>query len=111
MILQVSMLVGNKPVSAEELASYKNSSLTKLPAQMGNSRVLHSTLVSLLKSGQPLDTPYRDAEKIRTLTVDQVKAALETNMKQDQMVFIISGNVKGLYQQIKDLDIADVVIK
>ena len=79
-------------VTAEELATAKESYLTNRKGGRARDSRIASELVKNLRTGRTMDFQQASDEKISTLTKDQVDAALKRVNDPEKMIIITAGD-------------------
>jgi zinc protease len=96
-------------IREDELDFAKSSSIRKFPSNFETNRQIALNLTSKIIHNLPDDYFNTYLDKIRDITIDEVnKSALDT-IKPEEAVILVVGDKKKLNNQLKDLNLAEII--
>ena len=98
-------IIGDRPVTMEELDFAKNTKTLTLPGSWETARSVAASIGEIVQYG--LDDHYFEtyADAVRALGVDPVQSAAESVLHPDRLVWVVVGDKASIQQGIRELGI------
>jgi zinc protease len=98
-------IVGDRPVTPEELDVAKASRTLTLPGSWETANAVAGSISNMVRYG--LESDYYDtyAGRVRSLDLDQVQSAAQNTLRPDNVVWVVVGDRGEIEQGIRELDI------
>lgn len=103
-------MLTNKPVTEEEFEKFRNNALQTYPANFKNNSSYIQAAMNSDAFGEPLDYSEGFAERINSMTLEQVNSLAKETFSPDKLVWMFVGDVASFEQQIRDLNLGEVEI-
>jgi zinc protease len=103
-------ILGDRPVSADELAKTQANETLKLPGSRETLDALETTIDDQVQYNLPDDYYETYAGKVRALTVSDVVAAAKTVVHPDNFIWVIVGDRAKIEPGIKELHLGELHI-
>jgi zinc protease len=100
-------IIGEKPISAEELAKIQANETLKLPGSRETLESLTQALVDIVQFGLPDDYYDTYAGKVRALKIDDVNAAAKNVMRADNLTWIVVGDRAKIEAGVRELNLGE----
>lgn len=103
---EVARFIGDGGVTPEELARTSNESVRGLPGEFETSDAVLGGIINIVELGRP-DTYYEDlAARYRSMTAEEMNAALRAQVDPAKFVYIIVGDASVVTPQLDGLGLA-----
>jgi zinc protease len=98
-------IVGDRPVTPEELNVAKASRTLTLPGSWETANAVAGSITDMVRYG--LEDDYYDTYtgRVRSLDLDQVQRAARNTLRPDNVVWVVVGDREKIEQGIRELDI------
>jgi len=104
----LSAILGDKPVTAEELARAQTDQTLKLAGRWETSRAVAGSVVDIVRFGYPDDYFTVYPEKVLALTRADVEQAARTVVRPEQLVWVVVGDRATLEPELRELGLGEV---
>jgi zinc protease len=101
-------IVGDKPISADELSKAKANATLKLPGTLETKAGWGGQLARQLQLGLPDDYLETFAAKVSSLTTADVEDAAQTLVRPDNLVWVIVGDKAKIEAGVRELNIGEI---
>ncbi len=108
-LLELSGMLGGKPVREQELTKVKQQQILELPGSHETMNSIGGTLGDLLQLGLPLDFYDTYVRRVLELSVADVNASANELLNPRQMIWMVVGDREKLEPALRDLNIGDIV--
>ena len=108
--LEIERLLGEKPATTEELDRVMNQNTLSLPGRWETAGSVASSLAEIVRFGLPDDYWRTYAQRIRSVTLDDVGAAADEVLKPDNMLWVVVGDRATIEDDIRALGYDDIEI-
>ncbi|MBB3167192.1 M16 family metallopeptidase [Simiduia aestuariiviva] len=102
--------LGKNPAQAEELQRYQLNEVAKLPGSYETMNAVLGAMSSQVRFDRPDDYVVTYADRVKALTVDQVRQVAKTNMTPDKLTWVIVGDLSKIEAGIKSLNLGDIKV-
>ena len=100
-------IVGDHPVSADELAKIQANETLKLPGSRETLDSLGQTIVDLVQFGLPDDYYETYAGRVHALKTDDVNAAAKEVVRPDNFIWIVVGDRAKIEAGVRELNLGE----
>ncbi len=100
-------IVGDHPVSADELAKIQANETLKLPGSRETLDSLGQSIVDLVQFGLPDDYYETYAGKVHALKTDDVNAAAKEVVRPDNLIWIVVGDRAKVEAGVRELNLGE----
>jgi zinc protease len=100
-------IVGDHPVSADELAKIQANETLKLPGSRETLDSLGQSIVDLVQFGLPDDYYETYAGKVHALKTDDVNAAAKEVVRPDSLIWIVVGDRSKVEAGVRELNLGE----
>ncbi len=100
-------IVGDHPVSADELAKIQANETLKLPGSQETLNSLGKSIVDLVQFGLPDDYYETYAGKVRALKTNDVNAAAKEVVRPDNLIWIVVGDRAKVEAGVRELNLGE----
>jgi zinc protease len=100
-------IVGDKPVSSDELKKIQANETLKLPGSRETLEALSQSIVDLVQFGLPDDYYDTYAGKVRALKTSDVNAAAKEVVRADNLTWIVVGDRAKIETGIRELNLGE----
>jgi zinc protease len=100
-------IIGDKPISADELAKIQANETLKLPGSRETLDSLTQALVDIVQFGLPDDYYDTYAGKVSALKIDDVNAAAKNVMRADNLTWIVVGDRAKIETGVRELNLGE----
>ncbi|TAM94873.1 MAG: insulinase family protein [Rhodanobacteraceae bacterium] len=101
-------IVGDKPVSAAEIAKIKDNEVRKLPGQYETARAVLGAMEGIVKYARPDDYVQTLKSRIEAQKDADVEAAAKEVIRPDKLTWVIVGDLSRIEQPVRALDLGGV---
>ncbi|RUS01727.1 M16 family metallopeptidase [Pectobacterium polaris] len=101
-------LIGDRPVTADELQEVKNAALLRLQSSIEGLDGLNRMLSHLVRYQLPDDHWQQHQERISSTTVDDVNALAKTLFHPETLTWLIAGDWTVIQESIQGLALGDI---
>ena len=101
-------IVATKPVTAAEFARVVSNQTLKLPGTWETQNSVAASLAEIVSFGLPDDYCQTYADKIRSLTRDDLAAAAKTVVQPDHLVWVVVGDRAKIEAGVRELNLGEV---
>ena len=108
--LEIERLLGEKPATAEELGRVMNQNTLSLPGRWETAGSVAGSLAEIVRFGLPDNYWQTYAQRIRSVTLDDVGAAAAEVLKPDNMLWVVVGDRATIEADIRALGYDDIEI-
>lgn len=100
---ELARFLSDGGVSAEELARTVNGSIRELPGEFESSTAVLGGITSIIENHRP-DNWYENlAGRYRTMTAEQMDAAIRAQVRPDNLVWVVVGDAASVRPQLESL--------
>ncbi|MDX1624644.1 MAG: pitrilysin family protein [Gemmatimonadota bacterium] len=96
-------IVDAAPITAEELDKAQRSQTLRLPGLWETSRAVAGSIAEIVRFGLGLDFYDDYAERVRSLTLEEVQSIAERNVRPDDLVWVVVGDREEIEAGIREL--------
>ena len=96
-------ILGEKPISAEELAQAQKNETLSLPRKWETDEAVASSLGQIVEFGLPDDYFATYPEKVRGLSLANVSQAAQKVLHPDQVIWVVVGDRSKIEPSLRDL--------
>ena len=100
---------GKKPATDEELNKVVSNKVAKLPGRYEKKWSLLGSLSSAYKRGKDVSDLEQYGSKVKNTTLNDVKQQAKSLIKQDQMTWVIVGDVAKIKAELESLNLGEIV--
>src|SRR6202166_1252931 len=100
-------IVGNNPVSGEELTKIQAKEILKLPGSRETLEALSQSIVDIVQFGLPDDYYDTYAGKVRSLNASDVNAAAKEVVRPENLIWIVVGDRAKVETGIRELNFGE----
>jgi len=100
-------IVGNNPVSGEELTKIQANEILKLPGSRETLEALSQSIVDIVQFGLPDDYYDTYAGKVRSLNASDVNAAAKEVVRPENLIWIVVGDRAKVETGIRELNFGE----
>jgi zinc protease len=100
-------IIGDKPISADELAKIQANETLKLPGSRETLDSLTQALVDIVQFGLPDDYYDTYAGKVSALKIDDVNAAAKNVVRADNLTWIVVGDRAKIETGVRELNLGE----
>lgn len=108
---ELTGVVGDEPITAEELSRVVKNNTRALPGQYETGGAVLNSLMSSYELDRPLDYPVTLKPAYDALTVQDLGEAAEDVVNPDEMIWMVIGDRSQIEQPIRELDIGPVEVR
>ncbi len=108
---ELTGVVGNEPITAEELARVVKNNTRALPGLYETGGAVLSSLMSSYELDRPLDYPVTLKPAYDALTVQDLGEAAEDVVNPDELIWMVIGDRSQIEQPIRELGIGPVEVR
>ena len=105
---ELEQFIGDKPATAEEFAKVQRNAVLQLPGNWETSDAVLGALEEMVLYNRGADYWPQYAQKVRTLTLNDINTAAKNIVKPGQLTWVIVGDRKKIEPGIRELKLADV---
>lgn len=105
---ELDAIVGERPITEEELARAKRTLTLSLPARWEKQPALAAALAQRVRLHLPRDYHRTYTGEIRALRLDEVRAASREILSPDELVWLVIGDRDVVESQIRPLDLGEI---
>jgi len=103
-------IVGEKPITDEELKTAKDSLIQGLPQRFASVSAISNAITSLTVQGLPDDYYQQYAKKVGAITKDDVMRVAKQYIDLDHLAIVIVGDRKTIEAPLKGTNVAPIVV-
>jgi len=107
---EMNSIIGEKPVSAEELAHAKQTNTLSLPGRWETGGAVLGSIADIVRFGLPDDYWNNYANALNEVSLEQVADAADIVVEPDELVWIIVGDREKIEAGLKSLDLGDIML-
>jgi len=101
-------LIGERPVTAEEISTVKKQNTLNLPGRWETARAVAGDIAELVRFGLPDDYWRRYPGMVDAIDISQVDAAARALVAPDRLTWVIVGDLQVIEEDIRALGLGDV---
>jgi len=101
-------IVGQEPVTADELEKAKDQATLTLPGRWETSRAVAGDISELVEYGLPMDYWNTYPDRVRSVTLEQANAAAKDVVRPGRMTWVVVGDLSKIEGPIRALGIGTV---
>jgi zinc protease len=105
---ELSAILGDRPVTSEELAWGIDTQTLTLPGQWETTSSVGGSVADIVEYGLPDDYWQGYASRIRGLTLEEVQDAARTLVHPDHLVWVVVGDRGSIEAQIREAGFTDI---
>lgn len=102
--------LGENPATAEELAKVKDNNTLSLPGRWESGASVLGDLAALVTYDLPDDYWRTYADKVRGLSIDEVREVADEVIKPDRLMWVIVGDRELIEPRIRELEIGEITL-
>jgi zinc protease len=103
-------IVGNRPVTPDELAKIQANETLSLPGSRETLNSVGQSIIDLVQFGLPDDYYETYAGKVRALKISDVDAAAQEVVHPDNMVWVVVGDRAKIEAGVRELNLGEIQI-
>lgn len=101
-------ILGDHPITADELAKIQDNETLKLPGSRETTSEVGQSILDLVQYGLPDDYYETYASKVRALKVADVEAAAKAIVHPDNLIWVIVGDRSKIEAGVKELNLGEL---
>ena len=101
-------LLAQRPVTAEEIATFKKRNTLTLPGRWETARAVAGDIAELVRFGLPDDYWDRYTGLVAGVTVEEVNAAAQAVMEPGRLVWVVVGDLASIEEGVRALELGRV---
>jgi zinc protease len=101
-------ILGDHPVTADELAKIQANETLKLPGSRETQAEVGQSIIDLVQFGLPDDYYETYASKVRALKISDVEDAAKTIVHPDNLIWVIVGDRSKIEAGVKELNLGEI---
>jgi zinc protease len=101
-------IVGNRPVTPDELAKIQANETLRLPGSRETLNSVGQSIIDLVQFGLPDDYYETYAGKVRALKISDVDAAAQEVVHPDNMVWVVVGDRAKIEAGVRELNLGEI---
>jgi zinc protease len=105
---ELEQIVSTNPPTEEELNKNKQNEILALPGSWETMRAVLGSIVTMIKYNLPEDYFKTYPEKLKSLTLDDVRRATNNVIKPDKLVWVVVGDRSKIESGIKELNLGEI---
>jgi zinc protease len=109
-LAEVRGLVGDKPLTAEEIAKVKNRDVRALPGQYESAGAVLGSVQNIVVYHRPDDFVQTLKTRIESLKSSDIEAAAKQVVQPDALTWVIVGDLKQIEAPVRALNIGEVKV-
>jgi zinc protease len=109
MLKEFRGLMGDRPVTLEELQKVKQQQILELPGAFETMNAVGSLCSDLLQQGLPLDFYDTYVSRVLALTIEDVEACAKSLLDPQTMIWMVVGEASQLEPALRDLEIGEII--
>ncbi|WP_237063739.1 M16 family metallopeptidase [Microbulbifer zhoushanensis] len=110
LLKEYTQFLGDKPVTEEELADYRDDEVLKQSARFQTKEQLLSSIAWQVEKGLPPEYIAEYPQRVSALTREDVKLAADKFLDPGQFTWVIVGDLDKIREDIEALDIGPVTV-
>ncbi|MGV3774411.1 MAG: M16 family metallopeptidase [Verrucomicrobiales bacterium] len=107
---EFSDILKGRPATTEELNKVKKQTVLELAGIWETMGAVAGSIHEMIRYGLPEDYFHTYSERVRTLTLPQVTKAAETMIHQDNLTWVIVGDLTKVEQEIRQLGLGQITL-
>lgn len=100
----------SRPPSEAELTRFKSSFVRSLPGKYETNRAVLGAFADMVEFNRPLDYIARNQTEVESLTVDDLVPVIAQQIKPEQTIWLVVGDLKTIEAPVRAANIAEVVV-
>jgi zinc protease len=109
MLKELKGMLGDEPVTDEELEATKLQQIFELPGEHETMNAVGGLLVDLMQQGLPLDFYDSYVSRVTALTTDDITAAAKKVLDPAHTIWMVVGDRKALEPALKALNLGEII--
>jgi zinc protease len=109
MLKELKGMLGDEPVTDEELEATKLQQIFELPGEHETMNAVGGLLVDLMQLGLPLDFYDSYVSRVTALTTDDITAAARKVLDPAHTIWMVVGDRKALEPALKALNLGEII--
>jgi zinc protease len=109
MLKELKGMLGDEPVTLEELEATKLQQIFELPGELETMNAVGGLLVDLMQQGLPLDFYDSYVSRVTALTVDDITAAARKVLNPAHTIWMVVGDRKTLEPALRALNLGEII--
>lgn len=105
---ELEQMVTTKPPTEEELNKNKQNEVLGLPGSWETMRSILGSIVTIVKYNLPDDYYKQYPNKLRTLSLDDIKRATNKVIKPERLVWVVVGDRSKIENSIRELNYGEI---
>jgi zinc protease len=105
---ELEQIVSTNPPTEEELNKNKQNEILALPGSWETIRAVLGSIVTMIKYNLPEDYFKTYPEKLKALSLDDVRRATNNVIKPDKLVWVVVGDRSKIESGIKELNLGEI---
>lgn len=101
-------ILGDRPITAEELAKIQANETLSLPGSRETQNEVGQSIIDLVQFGLPDDYYETYASKVRALKISDVEDAAKTVVHPDNLIWVIVGDRSKIEAGVKELNLGEI---
>lgn len=106
---EIKGILGENPVTAEELEATKQQQIFELPGEHETMNAVGGMFLDLLQHGLPLDFYNTYVSSVTALTIDDITAAAKKVLDPAHTIWMVVGDRKVLEPSLKALNLGEII--
>lgn len=107
---EVVNFIGNQPVTQEEFSKTQNNMILQLPGRWETTSAVASSLAELIKYNLSDDYFQTYGERVKKLTLDDVKKVSKEIIHPGQIKWFVVGDKEKVLDELKELEFNEIVM-
>ena len=106
---ELAAFAGDQPATAEEVDKIRNNRIRGLPGRYETGAAVLGAISGIVSYDRPDDHVVREQQRIKTMTVEQVRAAAAT-LDADALTWVVIGDLAQIEAPVRELGLGEVVV-
>ena len=108
MNLEIQAILGDKPITEEEVSSSKSRSTLSLPSRWETNRSIVNDLARMIRFNLPDDYWNLYEDLVNSINVESVNEATEEILSPSKLTWVIVGDLSLIESKIRELNLGNV---
>jgi len=106
---ELAAFAGDQPATAEEVDKIRNNRIRGLPGRYETGAAVLGAISGIVSYDRPDDHVVREQQRIKTMTVEQVRAAAAT-LDANALTWVVIGDLAQIEAPVRELGLGEVVV-
>jgi zinc protease len=110
MLREIEEITSARPITDDEVSTSKRRATLTLPGRWETANSVASDIAQLVRFGLPDDYWYDYADMVESLSVNQVRAAADSELSPGQLTWIVVGDLSLVEDEVRELGFGPVQV-